>query len=195
VEKPGQFSAKINSWQPRSGIAHRGHHPGGLRLHPVEKPPDLAAQPLDGRFDPACRCSSASVRASRASSRGAIASSSRSGFISAILLPHHHVGILANLRANTAGYFMSDRLALAHAFEDAGMARDKAEHVATVVLDAIHDNVARKADLQALEQKITSDLALAVRDLKIWTGGVLTAGLTVQLALVGLLMRYFAHAP
>ena len=34
---------------------------------------------------------------------------------------------------------MSDRLALAHAIEDAGIPRDKAQRVA--IFDAIHDNV------------------------------------------------------
>ncbi len=42
---------------------------------------------------------------------------------------------------------MSDRLSLAHAFEDAGIPRDKAEQVATAVLNAIRDNVATKADI------------------------------------------------
>jgi hypothetical protein len=37
---------------------------------------------------------------------------------------------------------MSDRLTLAHAFEDAGIARDKAEGLATAGLNAIRDNVA-----------------------------------------------------
>jgi hypothetical protein len=101
---------------------------------------------------------------------------------------------------------MSDRLALAHAFEDAGMARDKAEHVASVVLDAIHDNVATKTDLQmlaqgtkadllAVEQRLTGNLAVAVRDMKIWTGSVLVALFTVQLVLGGLLIRFLPPQP
>jgi hypothetical protein len=44
---------------------------------------------------------------------------------------------------------MSDRLALANAIEDAGIPRDKAQRVASVIFDAIHDNVATKADVPA----------------------------------------------
>lgn len=51
---------------------------------------------------------------------------------------------------------MSDRLALANAIEDAGIPRAKAERVASVIFDAIHDNVATKADVQA----VGADLAM-----------------------------------
>jgi len=50
---------------------------------------------------------------------------------------------------------MSDRLALANAIEDAGIPRAKAERVASVIFDAIHDNVATKADLERLEHRLT----------------------------------------
>jgi hypothetical protein len=53
---------------------------------------------------------------------------------------------------------VSDRLALANAIEDAGIPRDKAERVASVIFDAIHDNVATKADVQASEAAIRGDL-------------------------------------
>jgi hypothetical protein len=46
------------------------------------------------------------------------------------------------------GAGMSDRLALANAIEDAGIERS-IERVASVIFDAIHDNVATKADVQA----------------------------------------------
>ncbi len=42
---------------------------------------------------------------------------------------------------------MSDRLALANAIEDAGIDRAKAERVASVIVDIIHDQVATKADV------------------------------------------------
>ena len=51
---------------------------------------------------------------------------------------------------------MSDRLALANAIEDAGIERAKAERVASVIFDAIHDNVATKADVQASEASLRS---------------------------------------
>lgn len=50
---------------------------------------------------------------------------------------------------------MSDRLALANAIEEAGIARDKAQHLASVIFEAIHTSVATKADLQALEARLT----------------------------------------
>lgn len=50
---------------------------------------------------------------------------------------------------------MSDRLALSNAIEDAGIPRDKAQRLASVIYDAIRDNVATKADLQAMEIRLT----------------------------------------
>lgn len=56
----------------------------------------------------------------------------------------------------------TDRLALAHVIEDAGIARDGAERVAAAIFDAIHDNVATKQDIAAvrlemaaMEQRLT----------------------------------------
>ena len=53
---------------------------------------------------------------------------------------------------------MSDRLALANAIEDTGIERSKAERVASVSFDAIHDNVATKAVVQASEAALKSEL-------------------------------------
>ena len=50
----------------------------------------------------------------------------------------------------------SDRLALADAIEDARISREKAARIATVIVDAIHDNVATKADVQASEASLRS---------------------------------------
>jgi hypothetical protein len=49
---------------------------------------------------------------------------------------------------------MSDRLALSNAIEDAGIERAKAERVASVIFDAIHDSVATKADIAPLTTKV-----------------------------------------
>jgi hypothetical protein len=49
---------------------------------------------------------------------------------------------------------MSDRLALANAIEDAGIERGKAERVASVIFDAIHDNVATKADVSGVQRDV-----------------------------------------
>jgi hypothetical protein len=43
---------------------------------------------------------------------------------------------------------MADRLTLTRAFEGAGLKSDDAERIATQIYDAIHDNVATKADLR-----------------------------------------------
>jgi hypothetical protein len=57
---------------------------------------------------------------------------------------------------------MSDRLALANAIEDAGIPRDKAQRVASVIFDAIHDNVATKADVQALGAELKAEITAQV---------------------------------
>jgi hypothetical protein len=59
---------------------------------------------------------------------------------------------------------MSDRLALANAIEDAGIPRDKAERVASVIFDAIHDNVATKADIAPLATR--ADVAAVAADVR-----------------------------
>jgi hypothetical protein len=61
---------------------------------------------------------------------------------------------------------MSDRLALANAIEDAGIERAKAERVASVIFDAIHDNVATKADVQASEAAIRGELRAEISQLR-----------------------------
>ena len=50
---------------------------------------------------------------------------------------------------------MSDRLSpLANAIEEAGIARDKAQRLASVIFDTIHSNVATKADIAPLAIKV-----------------------------------------
>jgi hypothetical protein len=61
---------------------------------------------------------------------------------------------------------MSDRLALSNAIEDAGIPRDKAQRVASVIFDAIHDNVATKADVQALQASTKADIQAVQAALK-----------------------------
>src|SRR5947209_7343571 len=53
---------------------------------------------------------------------------------------------------------MADRLTLARALEEGGIGRDAAEHIATEILDAIHENVATKSDLQATETALRTEL-------------------------------------
>ena len=49
---------------------------------------------------------------------------------------------------------MSDRLALANTIEDAGVERGRAQRLASAIFDAIHDNVATKADIAPLTTKV-----------------------------------------
>ncbi len=60
---------------------------------------------------------------------------------------------------------MTDRLSLTNALADANIDRQKAERIATEIFDAIHDNVATKADvamvqsdLQRVEVAMKADL-------------------------------------
>ena len=72
---------------------------------------------------------------------------------------------------------MSDRLALANAIEDAGIERSKAQRVASVIFDAIHDNVATKSDLLALESRLTERFTRRGITGLIAAGGILFAAL------------------
>jgi hypothetical protein len=60
---------------------------------------------------------------------------------------------------------MTDRLTLTRALEDSGMQSQAAERIATEIYNAIHDNVATKADLERLEAVLKADLALLKVDL------------------------------
>ncbi len=51
---------------------------------------------------------------------------------------------------------MADRLTLTRAFESAGLASGVAERVATEIYDAIHENVATKADISALRAEMNA---------------------------------------
>jgi hypothetical protein len=53
---------------------------------------------------------------------------------------------------------VSDRLTLAHALEEAKIERAAAEKIATEIYDAIHGNVATKADLQQLDGVLRADM-------------------------------------
>ncbi len=53
---------------------------------------------------------------------------------------------------------MTDRLTLAHAIEDAGIERVKAEALAGAIFEAIHDNVATKVDIHDLRSEMKADI-------------------------------------
>jgi hypothetical protein len=56
----------------------------------------------------------------------------------------------------TLGYSgaMTDRLSLTNALADANIDRQKAERIATEIFDAIHDNVATKADIDGVRAEM-----------------------------------------
>ena len=60
---------------------------------------------------------------------------------------------------------MTDRLTLTRALEGSGMQSAAAERIATEIYDAIHDNVATKADLELLRTELRADLASLKSDL------------------------------
>ena len=75
---------------------------------------------------------------------------------------------------------MTDRLSLTNALADADIDRQKAERIATEIFDAIHDNVATKQDLQALDAKlelIKHQLVTRLGGLIVLMAGVLFAAL------------------
>ncbi len=64
---------------------------------------------------------------------------------------------------------VTDRLLLAHALENGGISRDAAEHIATEIFDAIHDNVATKTDLREMETRLQTNIDAVRADLRIET--------------------------
>jgi hypothetical protein len=55
---------------------------------------------------------------------------------------------------------MSDRLALAHVIEDAGIPRDKAEDIATAIARFVEGSAATKADVDRVEAALKADIRL-----------------------------------
>lgn len=61
---------------------------------------------------------------------------------------------------------MADRLSLAHAIENSGVARDAAEAIAGEVDELIRENVATKADITLLRAEIKADITAVRTELK-----------------------------
>lgn len=74
---------------------------------------------------------------------------------------------------------MTDRLTLTRAFEGAGIKSEDAERIATEIYDAIHDNVATKADLDHAVASLRSEMREMEQRIIIRLGGlvVVVAGL------------------
>jgi hypothetical protein len=61
---------------------------------------------------------------------------------------------------------MSDRLALANAIEDGGIPRDKAERMASVIVDLVRDTAATRAGVQSLGAELLAEIATTRTDLR-----------------------------
>ena len=78
---------------------------------------------------------------------------------------------------------MADRLSLAHAIENTGVARDAAEVIAGEIDELIRENVATKADITLLRAEIKADIAAVRTGLKTDIAAVRT-GLKTDIAAV-----------
>ncbi len=89
---------------------------------------------------------------------------------------------------------MADRLTLARALEGGGISRDAAEHIATEILDAIHENVATKSDLQATETALRAELAALRADLGLVEHRLLTRLGSMVVVATGILVAiHYIH--
>ena len=85
---------------------------------------------------------------------------------------------------------MADRLSLTNALADANIDRLKSERIATEIFDAIHDNVATKADLQQLEHRMLLRLAELEHRLTVRFASVMVVLTGMILAAI----RYLPHS-
>jgi hypothetical protein len=98
---------------------------------------------------------------------------------------------------------MTDRLTLARALEEGGIARDAAEHIATEILDAIHDNVATKADvtavrseLAAVRSELKADIAAVRAEIALVEHRMITrlgGAIAVAVGIILAAIRYLPH--
>jgi hypothetical protein len=96
---------------------------------------------------------------------------------------------------------MADRLTLTRALEQGGIGRDAAEHIATEIFDAIHENVATKADvaavsadLHATDTALRSEIAGLRADLSLVEHRLLTRLGSMIVAATGILIAiHYIH--
>ena len=79
---------------------------------------------------------------------------------------------------------MGDRLTLTRALESSGMASAVAERIATEIYDAIHENVATKADLREVETALKTDLRGLERRLELRFGQIDTRFARIETGLL-----------
>jgi hypothetical protein len=90
---------------------------------------------------------------------------------------------------------VTDRLSLTNALADANIDRQKAERIATEIFDAIHDNVATKQDLQALEAALKTDIAAVKAGLELVRHQLITRLGGLMVVLAGLLFAALHYWP
>jgi hypothetical protein len=90
---------------------------------------------------------------------------------------------------------MSDRLALANAIEDAGIPRDKAERVASVIVDLVRDSAATKADVQDARTDLKADIAALRSELKAQPNALMLRLGGLMVVLSGLLFAALHYWP
>jgi hypothetical protein len=89
---------------------------------------------------------------------------------------------------------MADRLTLARALEGGGIGRDAAEHIASEIFDAIHENVATKSDLQATETTLRAEFAALRADLGLVEHRLLTRLGSMVVVATGILVAiHYIH--
>ena len=86
-----------------------------------------------------------------------------------------------------------DRLSLAEAFADAGIERAAATRLATEIYDAIHDNVATKADLAQLRTELTARIDLVEHRLLTRLGGMIVVATGILIAISSTLVDWAAR--
>jgi hypothetical protein len=84
---------------------------------------------------------------------------------------------------------MTDRLTLSRALEEGGIARAAAEHIATEIFDAIHDNTATKADLENVKAELVLRLSELEPRMTTRFGSVTVVATGIILAAI----RYLPH--
>ncbi len=85
---------------------------------------------------------------------------------------------------------MTDRLTLSRALEEGGIGRAAAEHIATEIFDAIHDNTATKSDLESVKAKLLLRLSELEHRMTTRFGSVMVVVTGIILAAI----RYLPHS-
>jgi len=81
-----------------------------------------------------------------------------------------------------------DKLAYIDRLTKAGVDKAQARAHAEAMEEALRESVATKSDIARLEADLLHEIQLAVRDLKIWVGGMLVLLFTALVA-----VRFFVH--